>query len=262
MFRVIAIHWQAVLSDCASFLPMQIHSGFLVLATSAVLGACANMSNDGSARPNAAASVNTADRTGGIAPGCARAELAAGNQRFLKGGMEAHAWQQEKVIKTGEFGQSPSVAILSCSDSRVPLEIIFDQGVGDLFPVRTAGFVNCIEATGTFEYGVAALGVNSLMVLGHTKCGAVNATLEGKPLPGSIPMIAKAIQPAVADLLKNKKDATVADLMSAAVEANVRYQMKQVMASSELLRKAQADGKLTLLMAIYDVDTGAVRFLD
>jgi len=166
------------------------------------------------------------------------------------------------VIKTGEFGQSPSVAILSCSDSRVPLEIIFDQGVGDLFPVRTAGFVNCIEATGTFEYGVAALGVNSLMVLGHTKCGAVHATLEGKPLPGSIPMIAKAIQPAVADLLKNKKDATVNDLMNAAVEANVRYQMKQVMGSSELLRKAQADGKLTLVMAIYDVDTGAVRFLD
>lgn len=235
---------------------MQIHSGFLVLATSAVLGACATTTNDGSAKPNAAG------RTGGIAPGCARTELAAGNQRFLKGGMEAHAWQQEQVIKTGEFGQSPSVAILSCSDSRVPLEIIFDQGVGDLFPVRTAGFVNCIEATGTFEYGVAALGVNSLMVLGHTKCGAVNATLEGKPLPGSIPMIAKAIQPAVADLLKNKKDATVADLMDAAVEANVRYQMKQVMASSELLRKEQAEGKLTLLMAIYDVDTGAVRFLD
>jgi carbonic anhydrase len=100
------------------------------------------------------------------------------------------------------------------------------------------------------------------MVLGHTKCGAVHATLEGKPLPGSIPMIAKAIQPAVADLLKNKKDATVNDLMNAAVEANVRYQMKQVMGSSEMLRKAQADGKLTLLMAIYDVDTGAVRFLD
>jgi carbonic anhydrase len=88
------------------------------------------------------------------------------------------------------------------------------------------------------------------------------ALLEGKPLPGSIPMIAKAIQPAVADLLKNKKDATVNDLMNAAVEANVRYQMKQVMGSSELLRKAQADGKLTLVMAIYDVDTGAVRFLD
>jgi len=233
----------------------------LALASS-TLAACVNISANGSSKSTGTAAANTVGRTGGIAPGCARAELAAGNQRFLKGGMEAHAWQQEKVIKTGEFGQSPSVAILSCSDSRVPLEIIFDQGVGDLFPVRTAGFVNCVEATGTFEYGVLALGVNTMMVLGHTKCGAVNATLEGKPLPGSIPMIAKAIQPAVADLLKNKKDATVNDLMNAAVEANVRYQMKQVMGSSEMLRKAQADGKLTLLMAIYDVDTGEVRFLD
>ena len=229
---------------------------------SSTLAACVNISANGSSKSTGTAAANTVGRTGGIAPGCARTELAAGNQRFLKGGMEAHAWQQEQVIKTGEFGQSPSVAILSCSDSRVPLEIIFDQGVGDLFPVRTAGFVNCIEATGTFEYGVLALGVNTMMVLGHTKCGAVHATLEGKPLPGSIPMIAKAIQPAVADLLKNKKDATVNDLMNAAVEANVRYQMKQVMGSSEMLRKAQADGKLTLVMAIYDVDTGVVRFLD
>lgn len=241
---------------------MQIQTGFIVLATSSVLGACVTITKNSSTHGDAHASGGTAARTEGIAPGCARAELVAGNQRFLQGGMESHAWQQERVITTGEFGQSPSVAILSCSDSRVPLEIIFDQGVGDLFPVRTAGFVNCAEATGTFEYGVLALGVNTLMVLGHTKCGAVNATLEGKPLPGSIPMIAKAIQPAVADLLKNRKDATVNDLMNAAVEANVRFQMKQVMASSELLRKAHDDGKLTLLMAIYDVDTGAVRFLD
>ena len=234
----------------------------VLLLASLALAACVNTSQNGSATSAAHPPAEGSSRSIGIAPGCARTELMAGNQRFLKGGMEAHAWQQEKVVKTGEFGQSPSVAILSCSDSRVPLEIIFDQGVGDLFPVRTAGFVNCVEATGTFEYGVLALGVNTLMVLGHTKCGAVNATLEGKPLPGSIPMIAKAIQPAVADLLKNKKDATVNDLMNAAVEANVRYQMKQVMGSSEMLRKAQADGKLTLLMAIYDVDTGAVRFLD
>jgi carbonic anhydrase len=176
--------------------------------------------------------------------------------------MHAHTWHEERVVQTGEFGQSPSVGVLSCADSRVPVEIIFDQGVGDLFVVRLAGFIDTVEGAGTFEYGYLVLGMHSLLVLGHTKCGAVDATIKGKPLPGNIPVLAKAIAPAVADTTKNGKEDKNPAFMNAAVEANVRYQMKTLLARSEILRKAQAEGKLTVLGGIYDVDTGAVRFLD
>ena len=194
-------------------------------------------------------------------PAAALAALYDGNSRFVKGEVMAPNRNMAR-LKEVAAGQKPFAAFLGCADSRVPVEIVFDQGFGDVFVTRIAGNVADPAIIGSLEFGTEVLGAQVLYVLGHTKCGAVHATLEGKPLPGSIPMIAKAIQPAVADLLKNKKDATVNDLMNAAVEANVRYQMKQVMGSSEMLRKAQADGKLTLLMAIYDVDTGAVRFLD
>lgn len=197
-----------------------------------------------------------------IQPGQARAELAAGNKRFLAGGMQAHSWQEERIVQTGEFGQTPSVGVLSCADSRVPVETIFDQGVGDLFVVRLAGFIDTVEGAGTFEYGYLVLGMHSLLVLGHTKCGAVDATIQGKPLPGNIPVLAKAISPAVADMAKGGKDGKNPALMNAAVEANVRFQMKTLLARSEILRKAQAEGKLTVLGGIYDVDTGVVRFLD
>lgn len=197
-----------------------------------------------------------------INPGEALEKLSAGNKRFLAGGMHTHSWQEEKIVKTSRFGQTPSVGILGCADSRVPLELVFDQGVGDLFVVRLAGFVESAEATGTFEYGYAALGMHSLVVLGHTLCGAVNATLEGKDLPGSIPSIAAAIAPGVEAQIEESKSGLNDRILRAAEEANVRYQKKRLLERSELLRTAEAEGKLTVLCAIYDVSTGEVHFLD
>ncbi len=194
-------------------------------------------------------------RTAGIQPGKARETLQAGNERFLAGGMHAHSWHQERVIQTGAFGQSPSVGVLTCADSRTPPEIIFDEGIGDLFVVRTAGNHEDAGGTGTFEYGVAALGVHTILVLGHTKCGAVDATIEGNPLPGSMPTFTDAIRPALAGLASPIE-------LTAASEANVRYQMKRLLEQSEILRTANRDGKLTMLGGMYDVSTGRVRFLD
>ena len=192
-----------------------------------------------------------------------RAELEAGNRRFLDGSVMDTSWHVERILKTGTFGQSPSVGVLACADSRLPVELIFDMGVGDLFVVRVAGNVDTKEGTGTFEYGAAALGMHTILVLGHTKCGAVDATLEGKALPGSIPTLAEAIAPGVAELAAQAKAGTPrARLLTAAAEANVRYQMKVLLERSELLRTAQADGKLQMMGGIYDVDTGMVRFLD
>ena len=198
----------------------------------------------------------------GIQPGHTKQELLDGNERFLKGGMVAHSWQLERVIHTGEFGQSPSVGVLSCAESRVPVEIVFDRGVGELFVVRVAGNIASAEGTGTFEFGFKALGIHSIVVLGHTKCGAVQATLDGKPLPGSIHVIADAIQPALTNLMKDHANMSPEAVAVAATEANARWQLKELLARSSILRAAVADGKLAVFCAIYDVGTGRVRFLD
>lgn len=190
-----------------------------------------------------------------IEAGNAKQDLIAGNQRFLDGKVEAHTWADERVISTGTYGQTPSIGILSCADSRVPLELIFDQGVGDLFVVRVAGNFEDAGAAGTFEYGVEALGVHTLLVLGHTKCGAVEATLAGKKLPGNMPTFVAAIEPAI-------KAAGGEMTLDAAVEANVRWQQNALLERSAILRKAADEGRLQMMGAIYDVDTGRVRFID
>jgi len=189
----------------------------------------------------------------------AQAALEAGNRRFLDGKAVAHTWQREKVAKTGAEGQSPSIGVLTCADSRVPVEMIFDMGVGDLFVCRNAGGFDTPEVNGTFEYGVAALGVHTLLVLGHTRCGAVMATLEGKPLPGNMSRLTDALRPGVGVIRGNlSKDGKV----NAAVEAVVRFQMRALIENSEILAAAQKRGELRILGGVYDVDTGRVEFLE
>ncbi|GDY03429.1 carbonic anhydrase [Planctomycetota bacterium] len=198
----------------------------------------------------------------GIKPADAKAELQAGNQRYLKGGVQSHSWQSERINYTGQFGQSPSVGVLTCADSRTPPEMIFDQGIGDLFVVRVAGNYEEVDATATFEYGYTALKMHTIMVLGHTKCGAVNATFDGKPLPGNMQVIASAIAPALAGLRTPDVGANGKPDLTLASEANVRWQAKRILLRSEILRKAKEEGALAIMCAIYDVDTGVVRFIE
>jgi len=192
----------------------------------------------------------------------AKATLEKGNQRFAEGKSIAHTWQTCTVAKTGTLGQAPSVAVLTCSDSRTPAELIFDMGVGDLFVCRNAGGFDTPEVNATFEYGVAALGVHTILVLGHSKCGAVTATLEGKPVPGNISLLTKSLQPGIEKIHKEHSDLSKADQLNHAVEELTRYLMIEVIKNSELLQKAKADGKLQVMGAVYDVETGKVRFLN
>ncbi len=182
----------------------------------------------------------------------ARAELIAGNERFLAGGMDVHESQHERVAETGKSGQHPPVGVLTCADSRTPPELTFDQGIGDLFVVRVAGNYVDAGAVGTFEYGAVSLGMHTIVVMGHTKCGAVTATCSGHEYPGSMSSITNAIRPAVVGLT----DVTEAST------ANVRWQMKQLSERSEILRSAQAAGTLQIIGAMYNVETGRVQFLD
>ncbi|MFP5212513.1 MAG: carbonic anhydrase, partial [Acidobacteriota bacterium] len=156
-------------------------------------------------------------------------------------------------------GQHPFVTILSCSDSRVPLEIIFDRGIGDLFIIRVAGNVTDVDEAGSIEYGVDHLGTPLLVVLGHTKCGAVTAVAQGAEVHGNIAPLVENIKPAVAKA--KAKGATGDALVAEAIQNNVYQSIEDLLKSSEAVRMRVRDGKLQIVGAMYDISTGAVTWM-
>ncbi|MDJ0636704.1 MAG: carbonic anhydrase [Xenococcaceae cyanobacterium MO_188.B29] len=182
-------------------------------------------------------------------------ELIAGNKRFVENRSEA---PNQNYIRLQEVstGQKPLVSILSCADSRVPIEIIFDRGIGDLFVVRDAGNIATPEEIGSLEFGTAILGSKVLMVIGHEKCGAVKAALEGKPLPGQIGSIVAAIQPAIDRTSKNDSE----EFYVETIKQNVMLQVKNLYASPLLYELVEA-GKLKIVGAYYSLKTGEVTLL-
>jgi len=183
-------------------------------------------------------------------PDEALALLRAGNQRFISG-VRLTPNQSLERVKSIAGGQSPFAAFLACADSRVPVEIIFDQGFGDLFITRVAGNVVANEICASLEFGCAVLGAKVLYVLGHTKCGAVSATMAGTPVPGIISSLYYHIQPAC----------DVSHSVDQAVEENVRIQVKQL-AVSPVLRELVKVGKLKIVGGVYDLATGMVTELE
>ena len=159
-------------------------------------------------------------------------------------------------------GQTPFAILVSCSDSRVPPELLFGRGLGELFIVRNAGNTVDTTALGTIEYGVAALGVPLIVVMGHEKCGAVEAAVkvvtENASYPGSIGRMVEPIVPAV---LAAQREG--GDLLQAAVRANVRRTVSRLRTASEpMLLEPLRAGKLRIVGASYDVDDGSVDFFD
>jgi carbonic anhydrase len=186
------------------------------------------------------------------------AELMAGNRRFVADKPRAHALiaLRRKLAS----GQSPHVIVLACSDSRVPPEVIFDQSLGDLFVVRTAGNVADAVALGSIEYAVDHFHSPLLVVLGHQKCGAVTAACSGEKMPSrNLDAIVEKINPAVTQA---KTYAKADDLVESAIRENVRQSAKDVLANSEILRKAVKSGKLKVIEGEYLLGTGSVVRLD
>jgi carbonic anhydrase len=152
--------------------------------------------------------------------------------------------------------QKPFAVILSCADSRVPPELIFDQGLGDLFVIRVAGHVVDDVVLASVEFAIIVLDVPLVMVLGHTQCGVVEATISGGELPGSLSKLAVAIQPAVA-LAKEQPG----DLVDNAIKTNANMTAEQLLARSKLLKQATDDEQVKIVVALYRLDTGAVELL-
>lgn len=185
-------------------------------------------------------------------------DLMDGNKRFVAGKLKPQAVVSVRESLTKS--QHPKATVLSCSDSRVPPELIFDQTLGDLFVVRAAGNIAGPLGLASMEYAFDHLGSAVLVVLGHTKCGAVTAACSREKMPtANLQAMVDQIDPAV----KKLKDSAAGDaLIDAAGKANVHQSAMDVLAHSEVLRRAKEQGKLTVIEAEYQLDTGEVVRLD
>ncbi|MEA5462276.1 carbonic anhydrase [Leptothoe sp. PORK10 BA2] len=187
-------------------------------------------------------------------PDTALQALMAGNQRFSQHHPTFPHQAQSRLQEVSQ-AQHPFATILSCADSRVPVEILFDQGVGDIFDVRVAGNIVTPEVMGSLEYAIELLETPILMVLGHERCGAVTAAVQNKPLPGDIGTFVQAILPAVA-----ASKGQAGDPVENAVQQNIKYQLEQLKRSELITHRLEA-GTLKLVGSRYDLDTGKVSII-
>ena len=175
--------------------------------------------------------------------------LYAGNKRFASGKPDAPHRDLERLKEVAPL-QKPFAAFLGCADSRVPIEIVFDQGFGDLFVTRIAGNVTTPEGLGSLEFGTHVLGAKVLYVLGHTNCGAVSAAARGDEVPGQISALFQHLRPAVKAA---KKD------IPAAIRENVRLQAELLSEASPVIARLIKAGKLIVAGGVYDLATGKVE---
>jgi carbonic anhydrase len=206
----------------------------------------------------AARRVHAQTSGGGVTADQALQELLAGNRRFAAGNLSSVG---ELVARRGELAtsQSPMAAIVSCSDSRVPPELVFDQTLGELFVVRTAGQVIDEAARSSIVYAVDYLKAPLVLVVGHSRCGAVDAAvaaIQGGNIPGYAFRLAEAIGPAV-----RRVQGQSGNLLDNAILANVRLGVEQIQGSEPLLAEDVRQGRLTVVGAHYDFQTGLISIL-
>jgi carbonic anhydrase len=188
-----------------------------------------------------------------VSPDAAVQQLIDGNARFAEGRMTS--FEEDLSIlkaKTAEK-QEPFAALLSCADSRVPVELIFDQSIGHVFVTRVAGNIATSPMIASLEYGVAVLGAKAIMVLGHANCGAVKASIEAKAVPGQISALYPYIRPAVELAAPN---------LEATIKANAKMQAALLRQSSPLLADHIKQNQLKIVAAYYDLASGRVAVLD
>lgn len=188
-----------------------------------------------------------------LSPDAALGELIAGNKRFTSGSMTHHEHDLTILKQNTIDKQEPFAAVLSCADSRVPVELAFDQSIGHIFVTRVAGNVTTPEIIASLEYGAAVLGTKVILVMGHANCGAVNATIQGKEVPGQISALYPHIQPAVNQ---------AGDDLEAVTKANAKIQATLLGESSTVIKGLVKEGRLKVAAAYYDIATGNVTLFN
>jgi carbonic anhydrase len=200
----------------------------------------------------------------GAAPSPARAQtmknpaealqaLMDGNRRFVERKLTFYQEDLSILQQNTAEKQEPFASVLSCADSRVPVELLFDQSIGHVFVNRVAGNIATTEIIASIEYGAAVLGTKVIVVLAHGDCGAVKATIDGKAVPGQISSLYRYIRPAINQAGANLQGAS---------EANAKIQAQLLKESSPLLGGLIKDGKLSVVAAFYDVESGKVTLLN
>lgn len=184
----------------------------------------------------------------------ARERLAAGNARYAARETSAPQPVLEQRAATAA-GQQPFAIVLSCADSRVPPELLFDQGIGDLFVIRNAGNLVDDYVLGSIEYAVEHLGTRLIVVLGHERCGAVTAALASDSAPGHVQSIVREIQPAVASVA----EVDSGERLDAAIASNARRVADQIKSQGNF---GEATEGVVITTAVYDLNTGLVQWLD
>lgn len=188
-----------------------------------------------------------------LTPDAALDALMDGNRRFVSGQMTAHEHDLEILKRHLVDKQEPFAAVLSCADSRVPVEIVFDQTVGQFFVTRVAGNMASPEIIASLEFGVAVLGIKVILVLGHSDCGAVKAAIVNKTVPGVIGALYPYLRAAV--------DRSGPDVKAVA-ESNAKIQAHLLSESSTVIAAALREKQLKVVAGYYDIGTGSVTMLD
>ena len=187
-----------------------------------------------------------------MTPDAALQAMMDGNKRFTQGQMTSFNDDLKMLKEHTAEGQAPFAAVLSCADSRVPVELVFDQTIGHLFVCRVAGNIATADLIASLEYGVAVLGAKAIMVLGHGSCGAVDATIKAKAVPGQISVLYRSIRPAVEQAGPN---------LEAATKANAKIQAGLLASASPVIAEAIKNNQLKVVSAYYELATGAVSLL-
>jgi len=235
-------------------------SGF-VLALALALALALPIGSVGAEQPTAASATQTRESQSAMTPDQALQLLREGNERFVAG-LTLRRDLSEQVRAT-QGGQFPYAAILGCIDSRVPPELVFDTGIGDVFAARIAGNVPDDEVLGSLEFATQVAGARLVVVLGHTACGAVKGACDGVKL-GHLTELLAQLAPAIAASkdVPGPHDSSNPDFVQHVTEANVRLTTKALRERSEILRELAAGGRLKVVGAIYDVASGRVTFLE
>jgi carbonic anhydrase len=184
-----------------------------------------------------------------LTPDTALQALLDGNQRFRSNKLTSFQEDLDILKNRTVDKQEPFAAILACADSRVPVELVFDQSIGELFVARIAGNFVTPEIIASLEYGVAVLGIKVLLVLGHANCGAVKAAMKADPVPGQISSLYQHLRPAV-----EKSGGS----LEKAIEENAKYQADLLRTSSTVIKEAVKGGTLKVQAGVYDLATGKV----
>ncbi len=205
--------------------------------------------------------VLTAEEQAALTPDQVLLGLKQGNKRFLSGTITSR--DHSAMVRDAAIGQFPKAIVLSCVDSRIPVEDVFDRGIGDIFVARVAGNFENTDILGSMEFATKVSGAKLILVLGHSDCGAVKAAIDGAEL-GNITAMLENIQPAIDALSEYEGDKSSAntEFVRMVTEKNIRLSMDDIRERSPIMHTMENDGQIKIVGALYDMETGAVKFID